>query len=217
MPTPITNTSVTFTYKVADALYASTDSLEKVGTAVYTGPDRVWVFVDQTTGVLSVANPPLTTMEDGADVPEPIGTRKIELVAAANPIIMGLIFANRCVTQDQTTISETMPNGLVRSYNGTPEIAQTYDLAQVSYNLTNNEWNTPPYLQSPIAWSDVIGSRNALLTASDGRIAPDMPDALKAMWIEFRQQLRDLPALYGYGTENEIAAWKVVLPVYPTE
>lgn len=217
MPTPITNTSITFTYKVADEIYASTDLQGKIGTAVYTGPDRVWVFVDQNTGSLVSENPPLTSIDDGASVPTPIGTRKIELVAADDPIIMGLIYANRCVTQNQTTTSETMPNGLVRTYNDIPEIAQTYDLAQISYNLATNEWNTPPYLLSPIAWSDVITSRNALLTASDGRIAPDMPDALKTQWTEFRQQLRDLPALYGYGTANEVAAWKVVLPVYPTE
>jgi hypothetical protein len=96
-------------------------------------------------------------------------------------------------------------------------VAQTYDLARVSFSLEAGQWNTPPYLESPIAWSDVINSRNAKLTASDGRIAPDMPENLKAMWIEYRQKLRDLPALYGYGTENEIAAWKVVFPVYPTE
>ena len=43
-----TNTIVTktFTYKVPNSMYGSSDSDGKTVTASYNGPDRCWVFVD---------------------------------------------------------------------------------------------------------------------------------------------------------------------------
>jgi len=35
--------------------------------------------------------------------------------------------------------------------------------------------------------------RNTLLEQSDGKISPDMPEALKQAWMDYRQKLRDLP------------------------
>jgi hypothetical protein len=35
--------------------------------------------------------------------------------------------------------------------------------------------------------------RNSKLAASDGKIAPDMPESLKQQWLDYRQKLRDLP------------------------
>jgi hypothetical protein len=35
--------------------------------------------------------------------------------------------------------------------------------------------------------------RNSRLSASDGKIAPDMPEEMKQKWLDYRQKLRDLP------------------------
>ncbi len=63
MPTPITTTTETFTYNIADVLYSTSTSLARTATATYTGPDRIWVFVDSTTGLFSDVQPPLTSVE----------------------------------------------------------------------------------------------------------------------------------------------------------
>lgn len=217
MPTPITETTVTFTYKIADKLYSTLDTQNKTGSATYTGPDRIWVFVDATTGKFCQHYSDLTTREDGADVPVPIGTRKIEIVAAQDPLIISLIRANMCSTNNQTVVRETLPTGDEITYNGTATPNQTYELSELTYDLNNNAWLTPPYRIMNITWDDIINARNGLLTASDGKIAPDMPDALKTIWTTYRQALRDLPTTFGRGTVNEIEAWKVKYPAHPAE
>jgi hypothetical protein len=65
------------------------------------------------------------------------------------------------------------------------------------------------------SWEQLIIVRNNGLTASDSKIADDMPAAVKQKWLDYRQALRDLPATFGYGTENEIPAYMVNFPVEP--
>ena len=54
-----------------------------------------------------------------------------------------------------------------------------------------------------------------MLVASDSKIAPDMPDAVKAPWIAYRTALRDIPATYKKGESDEVAPWKVTWPLAP--
>ena len=54
-----------------------------------------------------------------------------------------------------------------------------------------------PLGQTPITCGSdefIRSMRDAKLAASDGKIAPDMPEALKQQWLDYRQKLRDLPA-----------------------
>lgn len=215
MPSEVTTTTIQFTYNVPNAIYSTDDSEGNTGTAEYTGPDRIWVFVDENTGAFSRITPPLTAREDGADVPTPFGHKKVQVVAADDPFIISLILGSNVQTLNQTTVNENLPDGSTISYNGTPTIDQAYDLSQLTYDLDANTWNTPSYQTSPITWDDVINARNGALTASDGKIAPDQPDSVKQPWINYRQALRDIPSTFGKGTDNEIDAWKVKLPTPP--
>jgi hypothetical protein len=83
--------------------------------------------------------------------------------------------------------------------------------------IDNSTWNTMPLIDDGITWDQILNSRNSMLAATDGKISPDMPDAIKQPWVTYRQALRDLPAAYNYGTDTEIAAWKVQIPVQPGE
>ena len=44
-----------------------------------------------------------------------------------------------------------------------------------------------------------------------------MPTAIKQPWIDYRAALRNLPATFGYGTDNETEAWKVNMPDHPED
>jgi hypothetical protein len=215
MPTPITNTTVNFTYKVADELFSTSDAAGNTADATYTGPDRIWVFVDADTGALNRTMPDLTSMEDGADVPTPDGELKVEIVAADDPLIISIIKSDLCETQNQTQITETLPDGRELLINNPADVDQTYDIDSLVYNTGTSSWDTPAYKESTVTWEDKIHARNNMLLASDGKIAPDMPDDIKQEWLDFRQTLRDLPSTFGYGTDSEIAAWKVLLPDEP--
>jgi hypothetical protein len=213
MQTPITNTTVTFTYNIADELYSSSNSENKTATAIYTGPDRSWIFVNAVTGDVEMQHPILTTKDDGADVPTPVGTRKVEVVAATDPIVMALIYPGKCEVQDQEMVTEILPDGSELTIEAKTRIDQTYELDELVHN--GSEWILPGFKQSNITWTDIINARNGMLLASDGKISPDQPDSVKQPWIDFRNTLRNLPATFGRGTANETAAWKISMPKAP--
>jgi hypothetical protein len=213
MPTPITETTVSFTYNIADRLFASTSADGRTGSASYEGPDRVWVFVDETTGKFSQIQPVLTSMEDGADVPVPINHRRVEVVAADDPVIMAIIQEGLVTYDDTSTTVENMPDGSTTEFETVATLGQTYNKDELIHNGTS--WVLPAFKEPPLDWDDVINGRNGALISSDGKISPDMPDSVKQPWIDYRQALRDLPATYGYGTADEIEAWKVNLPTEP--
>jgi hypothetical protein len=215
MPTPITETTVNFTYKVADEIFSTSDAAGNTASATYEGPDRIWVFVDEETGLFARNQPDLTTKDDGADVPSPMGTVKVELVAEDNPLIISIIRSDLATTLEQTIETELLPDGCTHKYNNPADIDQTYDIDQLVYDLNTNTWNTPVYKESTQSWTDVIKVRNNMLLASDGKIAPDMPEDIKATWVTYRAALRDLTTTFGYGTDAETPAWKVRLPEEP--
>lgn len=215
MRTPITETTVTFTYPIADELYSTSNSLNRTATASYTGPDRVWVFVNIETGDYNPADRVLTSEEEGGEVPVPVGTRRVEVTAAADPAILGLFMPQKVTVQDQTTITEELPDGSTYSYNGTATLDQTYNLDDLLHD--GEKWVLPAFKETWQTWDEIIASRTNLLLASDGKISPDMPTSVKQPWIDYRQTLRDFPATFGYGTDNEVLPWKISFPLMPGE
>lgn len=217
MPTPITETTVSFTYDIADAMYASTNNDGRTGSGSYTGPDRVWVFVDSETNKFSQVQQPLTSMEDGADVPTPIGHRKVEVVAADTPAIIASIMEQfgYVTYDDESQVTETLPDGSICRYNTTASLSQTYNKDGLTHD--GSAWTWPAFEQAPLTWDDVIEARNGALIASDGRISPDMPDDVKAPWIAYRTALRNLPVTFKRGEADEIEAWKVEMPTHPED
>jgi hypothetical protein len=215
MPTPITETTVSFTYNIADTLWASTDADGRTGSASYTGPDRIWVFVHEDTGKFSRIQPPLTTLEDGADVPTPIEHRKVEVVAQDDPVVMAIIMEDLVTYDDDSKITENLPDGSTCEYEAVARLSQTYNKDELVHDGTS--WTLPAFKEAPVTWDDVLNGRNGALTASDGKISPDMPADLKQIWVDYRQALRDLPVTFGKGTENEVDAWKVNMPDHPEE
>lgn len=215
MPTPITETTVSFTYNIADAIYSSSTSLSRTAAASYTGPDRIWVFVDDATGELSRIQPPLTSQDDGADVPTPVGLRKVEIVAETDPTVISIILEHMVTYADTSTTTDDLPDGSTCEYNTTATLGQTYDMDALVHD--GSSWSLGDMIASPVTWDNIIDARNGALTATDGKISPDQPDPIKQPWITYRQALRDLPATFGYGTDNEIEAWKVNMPTHPED
>jgi len=215
MPTPITVTKKDFTFNIADQLYAKTNDLKRTASATYEGPDKVWIFVDKDTGKISRMSPPLTSQEDGDSVPVPQGTVRVEVSAEHDIVVLAMLKEDSVVYANTDAQTDSLPNGGFFTYNVCATLGQTYDLDSLYYDTENKTWNGFDFIDSNITWEDVINHRNSALTSSDGKISPDMPEEIKQPWIEFRQALRDLPATFGYGTDNEIEAWKVEFPQSP--
>lgn len=217
MPTPITTVTKSFTYNIADSLYETTNSLNKTASATYEGPDRVWVFVKNDSGEISIDSPPLTSQEDGGSVPVPLGTTRVEVTAENDIVVLAMLKENHVTYADTSMITENLPDGNTIEYNNSPALSQTYDISNLRYNLDSNTWTGFDFITSGVTWEYVIARRNTALLGSDGKISPDMPDSVKQPWIEYRQALRDLPVTYGKGTDSEVEAWKVEFPNPPSE
>jgi hypothetical protein len=215
MPTPITTTTETFTYNIADVLYSTSTSLARTATATYEGPDRIWVFVDSTTGLFSDIQPPLTSLDDGADVPTPVNHRKVEVVAADDPIVISMIREYEVTYADVTETTDNLPDGSTCVYNSVATLGQTYDMHRLVHD--GSTWSLGSLVEPHVTWTQIIDARNGALTATDGKISPDQPDAIKQPWITYRQALRDLPATFNYGDADEIEAWKVNMPATPED
>lgn len=205
------------TYKIPNEQFSQDDSENKTATTVYTGPDRAWVFVDSETGKFRDDREPIFLEDDGPDYPAHYGTVKVEITADKDAFEMALIMPDHCETKNQTTTVETLPDGSEFEINEVLDIDEAYDLDSLTYDIGEQKWNTPNYRDSGVTWDDVINLRNGMLTSSDGKIAPDMPEDIKQPWMIYRQALRDLPKVFGKGTVNEVKAWKVQFPTPPGE
>lgn len=77
------------------------------------------------------------------------------------------------------------------------------------YNKLKNE----PLIPSPITLEDIAiddakAHRNALLKESDWTQNPDVPESTSALWVDYRQELRDITDQPGFPMD-------VVWPVPP--
>jgi hypothetical protein len=218
-----TNTIVTqsFTYKIPNSIGSQDDSEGKTVTATYTGPDKVWAFVDTDgpkVGSLSRCMGDFTEKDDGGICPVPAGTTRVLLTPANDALIIAILSTDGMSIEypGQGVNSETLPGGAVWKTNTKPNVDESYaDQSHLRYDLDNEVWLTPPYEPVPCTWAEVIQSRNMMLEASDSKISPDMPDSVSAPWVAYRTALRNLPATFKYGESDEIAPWKVTIPLAP--
>jgi hypothetical protein len=217
MPTPITTVTKTLTYKTPNEQWGNSDSEGKTATATYSGPDKFWVFVDNDTRKIS---PPFyNSMQDGDSIPVPPGMTRVLLSADIQDDLKIIAMLDRTLFSEPDGYAQTeeeLPDGSI--YTGFLPLTVTdiYNIDTVTRNFESTSWEFS-YRAASVTWNDIMNARNGQLTASDGRVAPDMPESLKAMWIEYRQKLRDFPATMGRGTVAEVDAWKCQLPNPPVE
>jgi hypothetical protein len=213
MPTPITEITKAFTYTIANELYSNSTSDNRTAAASYTGPDRTWFFVDETSGALSRVSPMLYSTDDGDSVPTPVGHRKVELVANDDPIVMAMMHEDKVTYTDTTQTTESLPDGTDYLYNNKATLSETYSIDNLVHDGTS--WTLGALVPADVTWDDVVNARNGMLVASDGKISPDQPDAVKNPWIAYRTALRNLPVLFKRGEADQIDAWKVQMPTDP--
>lgn len=217
----------TFTYKVPNERYTQSDSNGDTVSMTYEGPDKVYLFVDSDGDHKGKRNRAMTELlesDDGADVPLPEGTTRVEVTLEDDPLIMAIVRPGGSTTtvNSQTEVTETYTHsGLGIDYPVTkffdkPDVGETYAFEnEIEYDIDAGEWKTPAYRDPDVTWDMVIEARDAQLEGSDGKISPDMPDAVKTPWVNYRTMLRDLPDTYKKGESDEVPAWKVRYPLAP--
>ena len=84
----------TFTYKIPNERYGQDDSDGNTVSMTYEGVDKVYLFVDADGDHKGKRNRAMTELmeaDDGADVPLPEGTVRVEVTLADDPLIMAIV------------------------------------------------------------------------------------------------------------------------------
>lgn len=176
------------TYSIPDHLFSLENTLGKTSTQLYEGPDEIVMWLDKETGYLTQAFAP----EDEPDRPLPSDLKREILKADSdiNCCKIGLIYGGleKPKIYEVSVGPVDQPNATVVDPS---DVRIVYDKASVTV-----DYKAPlKFFENLREYNDewIRSVRNSKLAACDGKIAPDMPEALKQQWLDYRQKLRDLP------------------------
>lgn len=200
----------TCTYDMPDDYLHQTNTLGKTGSYDYEGPDKLWIFVDETTG-RPLNGQVFTEKDDGDDIPTPPGMVKIFVDANIDTVMASMIWRHKDYSYLPTQ-TEQLPDGTsyTRPINQPPD--HTYEFMECVYNFATSSWTTPfPWKKPHMTMDGIKAARVALLAASDKFLAVTLlTDTERAAYEVYRQKLRDLPATFA-----GVDPWKIMFPVPP--
>ena len=183
-----------FTYDIPDDYLSQTNSKGDTATATYTGPEKMYVFVDESTGRNTEAqNPPDEDFNYNPSTDTaPDGERVVILDCKGEDTLMCAIFLPHTITLTQTDQDVELPTGYGKySYPWPPYPDHAYERTLSTHDEASGNW-TLTWKQPWQTWETLIQLRNDRLDATDSKVASDSPDSVKTPWIEFRQKLLSL-------------------------
>ena len=191
------------TYDVPDEFEQAvpTKALGKTSTQSYDGPSTLILWIDKETKDIEQS----WDKDDYTDRPVPLNLDVKELNADTdeNTIKIALLFGGFAerklyevavgpVADDNIVIVDPSDPRMIYSEN---DIIDDYTKPLVF--RTDFRRQTDEFIRE---------ERNAKLKQSDGRIADDMPESVKAEWMAYRQKLRDIPADWA-AVPNHLVRW----------
>jgi hypothetical protein len=199
-----------FTYNLADDYLAQTNNDNKTSSWTYSGPDKIWVFVNNETNLVNEYNYK-TESEDGETYPTPEGFIKVLINCNENPLLGVLLNASSYSVNlnDLPQKEVNLPNGskYVRPLN--PDPNHTYEASEIQY--INGEWIIP-WKKPWMSWEIIYKQRDeylkeALLTQ---KYVTDLPNSLKTKLQEYITSLENIETEWeGY------EPYMYVFPDYP--
>lgn len=219
-----------FTYDLPDEYLAQTNADGQTATASYTGPEKLWVFVDEATRENKSDAMPIDENWDDNGMPAPTGQTKVELDCKGADTLICAIFLPHSVTLSQTNVAVDLPEDYGTYVHAVPTLPdQTYERELLKYkpdtatvdndngdNMNRGgEWELT-WKQPWVTWATMTQTRNDQLAMSDSKVSFDQPDSVKGPWVEWRQKMRDMPTVWKRGEADEFPAHMVKFPIEPT-
>lgn len=219
-----------FTYDLPDEYLAQTNADGETATASYTGPEKLWVFVDETTRENKSDAMQIDENWDDNGMPAPTGQTKVELDCKGADTLICAIFLPHSVTLSQTNVAVDLPEGYGTYVHAVPTLPDhTYERELLKYkpdtatvdndngdNMNRGgEWELT-WKQPWVTWATMTQTRNDQLAMSDSKVSFDQPDSVKGPWVEWRQKMRDMPTVWKRGEADEFPAHMVKFPIEPT-
>jgi|TARA_R110002095_G_scaffold211342_1_gene199430 hypothetical protein len=196
------------TYAVPDELYSTATTLGKTSTQLYEGPAEIILWIDDESGVVEE----IWSAPDDLTDRDPALNQRVEILRAdsdINCMKIGLIYGGLATPKvyevavgpsDLPNISLSDPSDIRSVYKIHPvEQDYTADLQFVTLDRDRSD-------------EFIRDERNSRLAASDSKLASDMPESLRTIWLNYRQRLRDLPSEWA-DTPNHL----IKFPISPDE
>lgn len=202
------NVTKVLTFALPDKLYLTTTTLNKTSTQVYEGPNALVLYINSENGEIVE-----TWWPDEEPYERPradhIDREVFYPETDEDYIKIGIIHGGL----DELKIYEVavgpanQANHILRDPS---DIRMVFDEGSVSRDFSAPLAFKLPDRDRTDDW--VRDMRLGMLQASDSKIAPDMPDDVKQKWLDYRQQLRDLPEDW-----KDVPNWLIRFPVAPDE
>ena len=187
---------------MVDHTFTDGKTVEKV----YDGPDKLYLIINNETGLQESG--PITQLEKDDGRPVGKDCRYVEVDCISNPLVCQLLGPVLDEEEEEYT-GEAFPPGVRElpghnkfSYQTPLQARDVYETLTI--HVDKDDKITIPTVSIPQAvmgggervpdWPDVRAKRMQLLKNSDSEIVEDMPTELKTKWQNYRQALRDWPA-----------------------
>tara|TARA_B100001245_G_scaffold9001_2_gene6221 strand:- start:2917 stop:3690 length:774 start_codon:yes stop_codon:yes gene_type:complete len=202
------------TYDLPDEFEQATPTtaLGKTSTQSYDGPSTLILWIDKESKVIDQT----WDKDDYTERPVPLNCEVKEIKADSdeNMIKIGLLFggfAERKLYEvrvgpaedDNVVIVDPTDPRMIFSENAILEDYTAPIKMKSGINTDNENPENDFRRRSDVA---VRVDRDAKLKQSDGRIAEDMPEEVKAKWETYRQKLRDIPQDWA-AVPNHLIRW----------
>ena len=179
------------TYDVPDEFEQAvpTKALGKTSTQSYDGPETLILWIDKETKDIEQT----WDKDDYTDRPVPSNCEVAELNADTdeNAIKIGILFGGFAERKlYEVAVGPVEDDNVVIVDPSDPRMIY-------SENDIVDDYTKPLVFRTDFRRYDddfIRSERNGKLKQSDSRISEDMPEALKAEWMAYRQKLRDIPA-----------------------
>jgi len=166
-----------------------TKALGKTSTQSYDGPETLILWIDKETKDIEQT----WDKDDYTDRPVPSNCEVAELNADTdeNAIKIGILFGGFAERKlYEVAVGPVEDDNVVIVDPSDPRMIY-------SENDIVDDYTKPLVFRTDFRRYDddfIRSERNGKLKQSDSRISEDMPEALKAEWMAYRQKLRDIPA-----------------------
>ena len=177
------------TYNLPDHLYSAESTMGKTGLQEFDGPETLVLHLEKETGYIHES----FELQNEHDRPLALNLERVEFVAITDEdfIKIALIYGGLSAPKIYE-IAVGPEDQLNNTLKDPSDIREVFDEHAVMLDYTAPlKFRIITRDRSDAFIRDV---RNSMLDKSDGRIASDMPEAMKQAWLDYRQKLRDLPA-----------------------
>jgi hypothetical protein len=212
------NTTFDFEYDLPDEYLHQTADKKLKAKFTYTGPEKIWITVDKTTGQLEFssgfyADDGSKELEDFVNTLAGQARKAILLDAKKEPVIAS-IFVDRRPQSDFPQKEYRLPGDdtvyYTRSDPTLPD--HTYEVAEIKYDLASNKWVKPfPWKKPHITREQFEHARTSIIESAERDIAdPKTSEELKKKLKAYKAELEAVPTKFA-GWD----VWQIPFPADP--